>query len=273
MIITLEISLLFYAMAMVSYSLALLWKAKFFQRYSWWVFFTGGIFHLSSTILRMAESGRWPFLGMFESMSFMSLMFVVVYLFTERRLRSPSIGAFAAPLVFIALSIAAFHPHEAAPLAPALKSYWYPIHAAVCFFSYGFFGIAFIASLVYFIQEWLLKKKLLLGFHRIFPPLETIDTLCYRLIAIGFPMITIGIVTGAVWAQTAWGAYWNWDPKEIGSLIIWICYAVYLHFRFVGGWQGRRTNIILIIGFVFVLLTFFGVNYLPTGLHKYGAVE
>lgn len=273
MIIALEITLLFYAAAVVFYMLATFWKTRFFQRSSWWVFFAGGAFHLVFTVTRTVESGRWPFLGMFESLSFMALMLTVVYLFTEKRLRSASLGVFAAPLVFLLLSIGAFHPREAAPLVPVLKSYWYPIHAFVAFFSYGFFGIAFLGAIVYFVQEWLMKKKLALGLHRIFPPLETIDTLCYRLIAIGFPLITLGIITGAVWAQSAWGAYWNWDPKEIGALIIWICYAVYLHFRFVGGWQGRRTNIILIIGFIFVLLTFYGVNYLPTGLHKYGVMK
>ena len=103
----------------------------------------------------------------------------------------------------------------------------------------------------------------------LFPSLESLDTLIYKTIAVGFPLLTIGIITGSAWANYAWGAYWSWDPKETWSLITWFVYAIFLHARFTREWRGKRTAILSLIGFGAVIFTYFGVNYVLSGLHSY----
>jgi cytochrome c-type biogenesis protein CcsB len=107
------------------------------------------------------------------------------------------------------------------------------------------------------------------GLISLFPSLDSLDELVYKTIVVGFPLLTIGIVTGAAWANYAWGSYWSWDPKETWSLITWFVYAIFLHARTTRDWRGKRTAILSIIGFVAVVFTYFGVNYLLSGLHSY----
>ncbi|MFH1539485.1 MAG: c-type cytochrome biogenesis protein CcsB [bacterium] len=268
--ILLQISLLVYAAATVLYAIAVFWKSRFLALYSWWVLLAGGVLHLGFTVFRAVSAGRWPFLGAFESISFFVLLFVIIYLVVEKRLRTPSLGVLAAPMVFLFLFVAFFQSKQAAPLEPVLQSYWYPVHVSTLFFSYGLLALAFLGAWAYLLQEWLLKRKSSIGMLRYFPPLETLGDLCYRLVSLGFPLMTVGIVTGVVWAQSAWGVFWKWEPKLVFAMVTWLWYAVYLHLRYVGGWRGRRTNIILIIGFFILLFTFLAANYLPGEYHKFG---
>ena len=122
---------------------------------------------------------------------------------------------------------------------------------------------------MYLLQERELKKKRFGLFYTRLPSLEALDALNQHCLAIGFPLMTLGIITGSIWAKQAWGSYWQWDPKETWSLITWFLYAALLHQRFTVGWRGRRAAIMAIIGFAAVLFTFWGVNFLLTGVHSY----
>jgi cytochrome c-type biogenesis protein CcsB len=144
------------------------------------------------------------------------------------------------------------------PLIPALQSNWLHIHVITCFVAYAAFVISFICGLLYLIK-W----------KNVVPPKEMLEEINYRSVMVGFPMLSAGILTGAVWAHYAWGSYWSWDPKETWSLITWIIYALFLHARFVKGWKGRRIAFISIIGFLSVIFTYFGVNFILSGLHSY----
>ena len=144
------------------------------------------------------------------------------------------------------------------PLVPALQSNWLHIHVITCFLAYAAFAVSFIAGLLYLVK-W----------KGVIPPRETLDEINYRSIIVGFPMLSAGILTGAVWAHYAWGTYWGWDPKETWSLITWIVYALYLHARLVRGWKGKRIALVSIIGFLSVIFTYFGVNFILSGLHSY----
>jgi cytochrome c-type biogenesis protein CcsB len=150
---------------------------------------------------------------------------------------------------------------------PALKSNWLIAHVLTCFFGYAAFGLAFGLSVMY-----LLKKREQPGgsnvFIRIIPESSILDDMSYQMVVIGFLLLTLGIITGSVWAHSAWGSYWSWDPKETWSLITWLVYAALLHSRMVRGWKGNKLALLSIIGFSCVLFTYFGVNYLA-GLHSY----
>jgi cytochrome c-type biogenesis protein CcsB len=132
---------------------------------------------------------------------------------------------------------------------------------------YASFAVSFGISILYIIRDK--KEDQKEGVLKWLPATPVLDEINYKSIVIGFPMLTLGIITGAAWANYAWGSYWSWDPKETWSLITWFIYAAFLHARFTRDWKGKRTAILSIVGFIFVLFTYFGVNYLISGLHSY----
>jgi len=226
-------------------------------------------------ILRWVESyqlgfGRAPLSNLYESLVFFSLTIAALYLIIEQRYHNRTIGAFAVPLAFLSMAYASLSPNisdQIQPLLPALKSNWLIAHVVTCFIGYGSFAVAFGISLMY-----LLKDRSSGGKHQLlnlFPEAKVLDELTYRMIILGFLFLSIGIITGAVWANSAWGRYWGWDPKETWSLITWFVYATLLHARVMRSWHGKRIAVLSIVGFAAVLFTYFGVNLLP-GLHSYG---
>jgi cytochrome c-type biogenesis protein CcsB len=134
------------------------------------------------------------------------------------------------------------------------------------------FTVAFAAGVMYLLQERMLKSKKFSALYHRLPSLETLDSINYKCLTFGFPLMTMGIISGAIWANSAWGGYWRWDPKETWALITWFLYAALLHGRLTVGWRGRRAAIFAIIGFLCVLFTFLGVNLLLTGEHSFNAL-
>ncbi len=236
-----------------------------------------GVFvHTAGKVLRWVESyrmgiGHAPLSNMYESMSFFALCVMAAYLVVEWRFKVKTLGAVVAPIAFIILAAnALFFPDEIRPLVPALQSNWLLYHVITSFVSYGAFAVSFGISLVYLIKMRAEKGGLKEGsILAIFPDLKVLDEVNYKSIAVGFPLLSLGIITGAAWANYAWGTYWSWDPKETWSLITWFIYAAYLHARLTRGWQGKRAAVLSIIGFAAVVFTYFGVNFLLSGLHSY----
>ncbi len=226
-------------------------------------------------IMRWVESydlgiGHAPLSNLYESLIFFSWTIAVIYLFIEQKYGNRIIGIFVTPLAFLAMAYASLSPNisdSIQPLVPALQSNWLIAHVIVCFIGYAAFALAFGISLMY-----LLKERDNAGnnsFVNLFPESNILSEINYQLIMFGFLFLTAGVITGAVWANSAWGRYWGWDPKETWSLITWFIYATVLHARRMRGWGARRIAYLSILGFIAVLFTYFGVNYLP-GLHSYG---
>ena len=215
--------------------------------------------HTAALVVRTIESGHAPFTNMYESISFLSWAFVLAFLLIDRKFKIPKIGPYLLLIVIglMALASSPLMPKEATPLVPALQSYWLWLHVSVTLLGEAFFAVAFIACLMYLATSDPAKK-------------EQMDNVSYRCVAVGFPLFTLGgLVFGMVWAYRAWGTYWSWDPKEVWSLITWFVFALYLHTRIVLGWKGKRSAIIVILGFLAALFTYFGVSYLLKGLHSY----
>ena len=237
--------------------------------------FIGLIVQTVALILRWFESykmgiGHAPLSNLYESLIFFSWTIVLLYLIIEWRIKSRNLGAFVIPFAFFSIAYASFSPNVNAriqPLIPALQSNWLISHVITCFFGYAALTIACGLGFMYLLKGLEKGEKPRL-FFRLLPGREIVDELTYHSVVIGFIFLTLGIITGSVWAYSAWGSYWSWDPKETWSLITWLIYAAMLHSRFVRGWRGKRMAIMSIIGFVSVLFTYFGVNYLP-GLHSY----
>jgi cytochrome c-type biogenesis protein CcsB len=205
-----------------------------------------------------------PLSNMYESMVFLSWSIVGTYLFFERVYRTKSLGVFVLPLGFLTVSIAVLGLNPGVrPLMPALQSDWLFYHVVTCLLGYAGFAVSFGVSLLYLFRKEEKTSKSLL------PSQKVLEEINYRSVIVGFLLFTLGIITGAVWANYAWGTYWSWDPKETWSLITWIVYAILLHARFTGRWTGRRMAYVSIVGFLSVIFTYWGVNYLLSGLHSY----
>lgn len=211
-----------------------------------------------------------PWSNWFESFSFFALVIAITYLIVEWRRGLPILGAFVSPFIFAMMATAAHSPFgmEIPSLSPALQSYWMAIHVPVMFISYAAFAHAFAVGLAYLLQERQMKSKNPGSLSFRLPPLEDLDQLIYRIIRWAFPVLTLGVLLGARWAYDAWGRYWGWDAKETWALITWFVYLIYLHMRLVVGWRGRKTAYLSLAGFVFVLFTYVGVNYL-SDLHGF----
>lgn len=231
--------------------------------------------HTFAIILRWVESydlgvGHAPLSNLYESLIFFAWTIIFLYLLIEWRTKNKSIGAFATPLAFLAMAYGSYSPSISSriqPLVPALQSNWLLAHVITSFFGYAAFGLAFGLSLMYLIKRLDNSKKQNI-FLRLIPGTSVLDDLTYQMVVTGFLLLTLGIITGSVWAHSAWGSYWTWDPKETWSLITWFVYAALLHSRLIRGWRGKRIAILSIAGFCCVVFTYFGVNYLA-GLHSY----
>lgn len=227
----------------------------------------GLVIHTAALLWRTVESGHAPFTNMYESLSFMAWASILAYIIIEWMFKIKKAGPYFMLIVIglMALASSPLMPSEAAPLMPALQSYWLWLHVSVTLIGEAFFAVAFVTSIMYLIADSKEKKGVKTGLSA-----EKLDSISYRCVAIGFPLFTLGgLVFGMVWAYKAWGSYWSWDPKEVWSLITWFVFALYLHTRLVMGWKGRRSAIIAILGFLAALFTYFGVNYLLAGLHSY----
>nr|YP_009420252.1 cytochrome c biogenesis protein [Cryptomonas curvata]ASO75740.1 cytochrome c biogenesis protein [Cryptomonas curvata] len=254
---------------------------------------------------RWIESGYFPLSNLYESLLFFTWGITFITIIAERVTSLLLIGAVTTPLAMFIIGFATLSlpdgMQKAAPLVPALKSNWLMMHVSIMMFSYSTLIIGSLLSIVFLVltrgkqislqgssigslnlqepsqklpplsndlkfnllsNEGILEKKLNL--------LESLDNLSYRIIGLGFPLLTIGIIAGAVWANEAWGSYWSWDPKETWALITWLVFAAYLHARITKAWQGRGPAVLASIGFIVVWVCYLGVNFLGKGLHSYG---
>ena len=229
----------------------------------------GFAFHSANIIARYVLSGHIPIANLHEASSFFSWCIVLLFFYLEYRYKLGLLGAFIMPVVFVLMLSSSMLPRKIEPLSPVLQSYWLGIHTVLAFIGDAAFAMAFGMGLMYLIQEHYVKSKHLGGLFKRLPSLQILDEINYRLITIGFPFLSLAIISGALWAESAWGSYWRWDPKEVWSLITWFIYALVLHVRLTVGWRGKRAAILSIIGFCAVLFTFFGVNLLLKGLHSF----
>lgn len=232
----------------------------------------GLVAHCTGLTLRAILVGRAPMSNMFESLVFAVGGMVAIAAVLDRVYKNALIGLAGALLGFIFIVIAIKMPIDDSrinPLMPALQSSWLTYHVTTVMLSYSAFALSFFVSVIYLLKLAFGGDETRVGVFRTMPDLERLDFYNYRIIAVGFPLLTIGIFTGAVWAATAWGRPWAFDPKETWSAITWLIYGVYLHTRFLKGWKGTRSAILGIVGFAAVLFTYLGVNYILSGLHSY----
>ena len=244
-------------------------------------------------LFRWSISGHFPISNLYESLYFLTWGITMGQLLIEREYKSPIISSIAIPIQLFSVAFACFvlpdDLKSSSNLVPALRSSWLVMHVSVVMLSYAalIMGSLLSASVLFINQDKPLQIRSSstgIGGFKIssnytlsdlvdpieFSHSEELDTLSYRSILIGFVLLTLGLISGAVWANEAWGTWWSWDPKETWAFISWLFYAAYLHMRISKGWQGRRPALLATSGFLVVLVCYLGVNFLGVGLHSYG---
>merc|ERR1711865_1317119 len=250
---------------------------------------------------RWIVAGYFPLSNLYESLLFLTWTLLTIYLYLEYKTKSKLIGVTLIPVAVLinGFSNLTLSPdmQKASPLVPALQSNWLMMHVSMMMLSYGTLIIGSLLCILFLViskyQDVNLKVlddstlpvyNVIINYYeaKLFAPsnqlselgklklLQSLDNWSYRIIGLGFPFLTIGIIAGGVWANEAWGSYWSWDPKETWALITWIIFATYLHSRITKGWEGKKTAILGSLGFFVIWICYLGVNFLGKGLHSYG---
>ncbi len=233
------------------------------------ILLASGILQTFYIITRYIIIGHSPITSEHETIFFFVWALTWAYLSFRWRYSVKNFGTFTSILIALLLIVAAAASKDIAPLPPVLKSWWLPVHAGFTIVAYAFLALAFIGGLMYLVQEWELKSKRFGYFFARLPSLDSLDQLNSHCLTTGFIFLTLGIVTGTIWAKQAVGSYWRWDPKEIWTVITWFIYLIQFHQRLTVGWRGKRAAIMAIIGFISVLFTLWGVAFLLGGDHSY----
>jgi cytochrome c-type biogenesis protein CcsB len=264
-----ELALTFYFVATIVSVIELFKGTKIISRIILLLAGIGFAVHTASIIYRYVTAGHIPITNAHEATSFFSWCIVLIFFILEFRYRIILLSSFIMPVVFVLMLSSSMLPSEIKPLSPVLQSYWLGIHTVLAFLGNAAFALACGIGTMYLVQEHYVKSKRLGNLFDRLPSLQTLDEINYRLITLGFPLLTLAIITGALWAESAWGSYWNWDPREVWSLMTWFIYAIILHARLTAGWRGRRAALLSIIGFLTILIAFFGIKLLNKGMHVF----
>jgi len=223
----------------------------------------------------LGADGRAPLSNLYESVVFFAWTILLIYILLDLKYKQRAVGAFVVPFAFLGMVWAQLQLDDAIdPLVPALQSNWLTYHVITCFLGYAAFAAACGVSIMYLIKAGKEQNNAdstpVGGVMSLFPSIRVLDDINYKAIMIGFPLLSLGIITGAAWANYAWGTYWSWDPKETWSLIVWFIYAAFLHARFTRGWVGKKAAWLSVFGFAATIFCYLGVNLVLSGLHSYG---
>lgn len=222
------------------------------------------IMHAAMIALRYPELGRPPFVGI-ETLSFLAWTIAGIYLLVEWRYKIYVLGSIVSPIAFILLLLTIIIHEGELQVPPYLKSVWFPLHVGFAFLGNAIFALAFTAGVMYLVQERQVKGHHLGEIYKRLPSLDVLDEINSMCLFAGFPLMTIGIVTGFAWSKSVWGTFWNLNPRAISSLIAWFLYATLLTGRLTVGWRGRKAADLAITGFVILIITYFITNLLWGG--------
>ena len=255
-----------YILATAGYMVFFVTQRKEIRTKARFILAGAAVLHTSYLVYRYFVAGHTPLTCNHDAVSFFAWSMTCGFLSFRWRYQIKNFGSFVSLLITILMIVAALSSAEVREMSPVLRSFWFPVHASVALMAYAFLAMAFCGGIMYLLQERELKHKRFGLFFSRLPSLEALDSLNHHCLSIGFPMMSLGIFTGMLWARQSFGSYWSWDPKETWSLITWLLYAGILHQRFTVGWRGRRVAILTIIGFLVALITFWVPSYHQTGI-------
>jgi cytochrome c-type biogenesis protein CcsB len=261
------IILLVYLLGAAGYIIFLFVQKEICHRVAFGLMTAGFTLHTGLIGFEFYRLGYFPAQNLHQTLVVAGWSLTGVFLAIKYRYRLNILGAYAAPLAAIVMIAAFCFPSVAVTPTPLFKSLWLVLHIVIIFIAEAALALACGAGLIYLVQERAIKTKSSRFFLKRLPSLEFLDRTGYLFIVTGFTFLTIGLITGFIYAHLVWGKFWSWDNKEIWSMITWLIYAALLHGRLVSGWRGRRAAVMAVVGFAALLFTFFGVNFLLEGHH------
>jgi cytochrome c-type biogenesis protein CcsB len=264
----LVIATLCYLSGTVGYLVYLFRDQEQLHRISWTILLAGALFHGAALVMRTLNTGHLPVTTVQEALSLFAWVFVVTYLILQIWLQLRILGSFVSPLAVVFMVSSSLSPSHIMIKSEFFKSGWVIVHVASLFMANALFALAFSLGVMYLLQERHIKRKNFGFLYERLPSLERLDSIAHCCLMSGFPLMTAGLITGFAYAAVVWHSPWNWDPKEILSLVTWIIYAVLVHERLAVGWRGRRAAWLSILGFSATLLTFVVANLLLSGHHS-----
>ena len=255
-----------YLASMILYFVFFTLKSEKSAKMASWTMLIGFALHTAALVVRSTGAGRLPLTNQYEFATSFAWGICLCSLLFLWRFKFQALGAFVTPVIFLIIGYSAMQSKDVRELMPALQSNWLAIHVSTAIISYGALGVSFAVSFMFLLRGRMRNNPF---WQKHIPEEKKLDSISYRAVSLGFLFLTFVIITGAIWAESAWGSYWSWDPKETWALITWFIYAIYLHQRIVRGWKGRAAAIFAVIGFICVIFTYIGVNTLLPGIHSY----
>jgi cytochrome c-type biogenesis protein CcsB len=230
-----------------------------------WILALAFVIHGCSFIVRYSETGYSPLLAANDTLSFFAWVVTGIYLLMQVITKTRLLGAFVAPIVTIAMFIAWQGTPGHIGIPPILRGSLVVVHVALTVAGEALFVLASAAGAMYLLQDLFLKKRKAVAFARLFPSLRDLDRINHVCVLWGFPFLTFGVIAGSLWARTVWGSHWQWDPRQVWTLIVWATYAVLLHQRLAIGWKGHKAAVYSLAAFVMLLASLIVVRgFLPS---------
>jgi len=262
------LTILFYLTSAAGYFAFLFLQKTLLHRSGYCLLLAGFMCHTATIIYGFVNSGHLPVSNMHETLSLAAWTIAGMFLVIQYKFNIRILGIIAAPLVTLIMIVTTLLANEPSQTTSIFKNFWLIAHVVAIFIGEASFALACGLGVLYLIQENSIKTKKHRFFFKRLPSLDLLDSTGYVCIVVGFTLLTLGLITGFVYAKSIWGRFWSWDPKEVWSGITWLFYAALLHERLIVGWRGRRSAIMAIIGFAVLLFTFLGVNLFLEGHHK-----
>lgn len=260
-----DASLAVYLMSTIFFMIALFVRRVRPAAIATWILTLAFVSHGGSFIVRYGETGYSPLLAINEALSFFAWVATGIYLLLQTITKTRLLGAFVAPIVTIAMFISLQTTPGHIVIPPALRGSLVIVHVALTVAGEALFFLASAAGAMYLLQDGFLKKRKAVSFARLFPSLRDLDRINHVCVLWGFPLLTFGVIAGSLWARTVWGSHWQWDPRQIWTLIVWMTYAVLLHQRLAIGWKGHKAAVYSLAAFVILLASLIVVRgFLPS---------
>lgn len=263
------ITTLLYSVGTVGFLIYVIRTEKVIHRIAYGFLLAGFLSHTLGLAMLVSQIRQMPVTTLPQTFSLFAWAIVGSYLAFQLKFNIRILGTFVSPLAVVFMLLSSAIPGRVIPNSQLFKSFWLTLHVATMFIGMAIFALAFCAGIMYLLQERQIKSKSFGLLYRRLPSLEVLDSLNYVCLTFGFPLITIGLISGFVYAGAVWQSFWHWDPKEILSVVTWLIYAVLLHERLAVGWRGRRAAIMAIIGFSVILVTIVGTSVILKVHHSF----
>jgi len=263
------VTTLLYSVGTVGFLIYVIRTEKVIHRIAYGFLLAGFLSHTLGLAMLVSQLRQMPVTTLPQTFSLFAWAIVGSYLAFQLKFNIRILGTFVSPLAVVFMLLSSAIPGRVIPNSKLFKSFWLTLHVATMFIGMAIFALAFCAGIMYLLQERQIKSKSFGLLYRRLPSLEVLDSLNYVCLTFGFPLITIGLISGFVYAGAVWQSFWHWDPREILSVVTWLIYAVLLHERLAVGLRGRRAAIMAIIGFSVILVTFVGTSFILEVHHSF----